>query len=421
MGFLFALTLAVAPASVIGPTGVELERLIDTTVQLPGTTDPLIWDGPPPVPCGRGVVFRAAEVTASRSWVYYVTSSTVEVVVDENTTVAGSSVGFHGIGDIRCVEEDRYVFLGVEAPPSTRPGSVYEWTVGGQVDLILSGGVLVDGYDLGPLLQLGVNQHGLGMLGQLVPQSAGEALFVKPWDGELRFVADEQATMPGQSQPVTGYTSPRMMGSDLVFRALTLLSRGLYRWSDGEGISLLADDQTPVPGGGGTFAGVGFITVLAEGIAFGATYSGGTGIFLVDRRGQIEPLVTPGQTTVGGETILAAYEPSGAGNLMAFRGVTAETDPFESVFARAPDGRIYRLLGLRDVIEDQTVILVDAAANHQSVIVRILTNTLQGIIYRVTFDIPAIDIPTLSRFGSAALVAILLLTGLLILRSRGPI
>jgi len=86
-------------------------------------------------------------------------------------------------------------------------------------------------------------------------------------------------------------------------------------------------------------------------------------------------------------------------------------DFFQSVFARTPDGKIYRILGVTDVIEGQRVSLVDAAADHDTVVVRILTNDLQGILYRANFN-TAIDIPELSHPAAVALILLILMAGL---------
>ena len=133
-------------------------------------------------------------------------------------------------------------------------------------------------------------------------------------------------------------------GNSFVFRAQSPQAQGLYRWSETEGLSLLVDNSTPVPGFPGTFAGVGRIAVLDFGVAFSAGFSGGLCIFLVDQHGEIEPLILPGDTTVEGETLLAAFIPAGAGRLVAFGGATETTLPREAVFARTPDGSIHRIV-----------------------------------------------------------------------------
>jgi hypothetical protein len=159
-----------------------------------------------------------------------------------------------------------------------------------------------------------------------------------------------------------------------------------------------------VPGFPGTFAGVGRIAVLDFGVAFSAGFSGGLGIFLVDEQGQIEPLILPGDMTVGGETLLAAFIPSGAGRLVAFGGVTDATAPREGVFARTPDGAIHRILTEGDVVDGKPAHRLFYHADDRSVALRLDTllppPNFDGRIYRATFGNTAVvEIPALSTPG----------------------
>jgi hypothetical protein len=180
----------------------------------------------------------------------------------------------------------------------------------------------------------------------------------------------------------------------------------------------LVDTETPVPGSPGTFAGVGAIAVLANGVAFSAGFSGGLGIFLVDEQGQIEPFVLPGEKTVGGETLLAAFIPSGAGHFMAFRGVTDATAPRQGVFARTPDGLIYRIVSEGDMLDGRQVNRVFGNADDRSVAIRVDTFVpeVDQNIYRTTFVNTAIDIPALSAGGRAVLVVLVVLLALWAIR-----
>lgn len=247
--------------------------------------------------------------------------------------------------------------------------------------------------------------------------SSGNALVLKPFDSAPVFVADENVILPGRTDPVTAYTTPGVSGEDLVFRVLVVLSRGLYRWSPTSGFSVIADDATPVPGGAGNFISITRYTTLSNGIMFSAVYSGGTGIFQYDDTGTIEPLVLPGDQTVGGETILSAFTPRGEGTLFSFRGVTAETAPWESVFARTADGLIYRVLGERDEIEGKTVLQVDGEADRDTVAVRIATlEDFEEIIYTADFGDAVSDIPVLSSAALAVLAGLLAIASLVMFR-----
>ncbi len=411
-----------AENTVLGPTGIALERLYDISVQLPGTTEPLTLSATP-VPCGDGVVFRAKELSAIRGWAYYVTSTSLEVSVDEETIIPGTSEEFFELNFVQCIGHDEYSFLGSGKPDSGLYSSAYTWLPGGHITLIQPGGVAVDGRDIRSWVQLNSSEIGAALLGHRDPLFLGQALAMKRPGESAIYVADDSQVLPGQTQTVSGYDSPRMMGSGFVFRAHTGLSQGLYRWSQADGISLLVDNQTPVPGSSGTFAGVGKITVLADGVAFSAGFSGGLGIFLVDEQGVIEPFVLPGATTVGGETLLAAFIPYGAGQFIAFRGVTDATAPHEGVFARTPDGLIYRIVSEGDTLDGQQVNQLFINADDRSVAIRVDTfvTEFDQNLYRVTFvNPPVIEIPALTIHGRLVFVLLVVLLGLWALRQRQP-
>jgi hypothetical protein len=421
MGILFALMLVAygtparaAPETVLGPTGVPLERLYNTSTQLPGTTEPLNLEGRP-VPCGNGVVFRAKEFSAIRSWAYLATATSLQVVVDEETLIPGTSEEFFRIADIQCIADGDYSLVGVGEPPSGSRGGAYRWSPGGNITLIQPAGVTVGGQVIGTWEQLNATENGAALLGHLGLIYLGEMIALKPAGQDPIFVADDSQVLPGQTEPVSSFDSPRMMGSSFVFRAQSPpLASGLYRWSQTDGFSVLADTGTSVPGFPGTFTGIGKITVLADGVAFSAGFSGGVGIFLVDQQGEIEPFVLPGDQTVNGETLLAAFIPFGAGHFMAFRGVTDATAPREGVFARTPDGLIYRILSEGDMLDGQQVNQVFMNADDRSVAIRVDTFVpeVDQNVYRVTFGNPVIDIPALSSVGRSILVALIALLAL---------
>jgi hypothetical protein len=419
----FLLTLALlGQGTVPGPTGVELEKLWDISVQLPGTTEPLTLDGGGPVACGEGVVFRAKELTVPRSWAYHVTSTSLEVFVDEETIIPGTSETFAEIADVQCSGDGVYSFIGLGEEPL--PGGAFSGSPGA-LDLIEANGVTVDGYDIRLWAQANVSENGAALLGFRNPPFLGTALVMKPAGGDPIYVADESTILPGQTQPASGFDAPRMMGSGFVFRSNTVATRGLYRWSAADGISLLVDGETDVPGAPGTFVGVGGITVLAGGVAFSAGFSGGVGVFLVDHQGQVAPLVIPGDQTVEGETILAAFTPRGQGNLVAFRGVSDATLPREGVFVRTPDGSIYRIVAEGDVVDGKPADRVFYDADDRSVALRFDTHPpdpadFDQRVYRVTFGDTAVpvEIPALSFRGQALLILLIVLLALWTVRHR---
>ena len=423
MGLLLALTLALSPATIAASPGVELEKLIDTTVQLPGTTGPILFDSVAPVACGEGAVFYAIEDDIeARRGAYYVSSTTLQVIADPDTPVPDSdSAGtFLSVEDVRCVGEKLF-FRGSEMAAPNRRWSIYRWAPGGYLNLVQKKDVDVGGRIVESFLELSANRLGIAMRGRFAfPEPApAQAMVVKPHEMALTLVADSSTVLPGQSQPVTIYSLPVLDGFDLWFRARTDLNIGLYRWSASHGISIVADSDTPVPASAGTFLDFGLMVLLSEGLAFDATHAGGQGVFIV-RNGQIEPLVVLGDQTEDGETITAAYEASGGGGLLGFTGTTLE-HPLPAVYARTVDGSIRRLLGTGDYVDGSQVVLIKARADASSVVFDVYTeeDPIRMILFRVQFGSSGVSIPAMSTAGLAALAVLLALAGYWMMAFRG--
>lgn len=415
MEFLGAIIAAAVLSStpVVTPTGVELERLVDTNDHFPGNGSPVFFDGQAPVPCGSGVALRAL-ADDPQAWIYYATNDgPVQVVADEETPIPGVGAPFDFILRFSCLGGDRLLFIGARttAPPFV-PGSAFVWSPTEGLEVFDFGGGSVDGVALADYSFAGGDTNAVGLRALLDPVFSGNALVFKEFGMPAVFVADDQIILPGQTDPVSVFSFPDVFEGDLVFIARVNFVNRMYRWSESSGFSVLVDEMTPVPGLPETFATINNLTVLSDGIAFTGLYSAGAGIFHYGPDGVIEPLVVPGDMTVNGETVLTAFTPQGETQLFAFRGRTVETDPWESLFARAPDGSIHRILGVTEQLEGRTVIQVDGEADRDTVAVR---TTVSGehleTVYTAQFQTATTvaDIPMLSV--RAGLVLALLLAG----------
>jgi hypothetical protein len=113
---------------------------------------------------------------------------------------------------------------------------------------------------------------------------------------------------------------------------------------------------------------------------------------------------------VEGETLLAAFIPSGAGRLVAFGGATETTLPREAVFARTPDGSIHRIVTEGEMFDGKPADQVFYNADDRSVALRVDTQPpdpadFDQRVYRVTLGNTAVvEIPALSASGRFALV-----------------
>lgn len=411
MELIFA--LALATAAVVSPSGVELERLADRSYDPPGLVGGFIIEVLPPVPCGDVVLFNGITFADSRLGAYSASSEGVEVIANPTTPVPGSDKTFQDAQQFACAG-DRIFFIGDDdTTPSSSGPSVYTYTEG-IIAPFLEVGTPIDGNFFTGFGDVDANATTVALDSRLFPTSTNQALVMKPLNGEPFIVADRTTVLPGQTDPATIFAEPVLVGSDLVFHARTKQNLGIYRWSPGQGISIVADTLTPEPAlDGGTFGPFDlWIASLDYGIVFGAAFSGGSGIF-VSSGGQVRPLVLPGDTTVDGEVITAASFPSGAGSLLTFSVRTAGS-PFVSVFVRTADGKIKRILGEGDTIEGELVLSVISRADRENVAIRI-DSIENEVIYRARFPEPNV-IPALSIWGIAVLALGLTLVGARLLR-----
>ena len=431
MDIVFALAAAFAtvPATPLPaqgstlPNGLVIERLYDGESALPGTDGTIYVDGQIPVACGDGAVFRAGEDRPGQfdAWVYFATADGVEVLIDEETRIYGTTKTFDLVRDVRCAAPGHFYFLAREA--SEFSINLYEWR-DGLVRLEQEASVTLDGFEFARFTELGVSGEAAVMLASLKSSSGSYGVVVKPFGGTPLLAAEPYQHLPGSPVPSRAYSWPLAQGPDAVIRALNNFSFGLYRWSEPLGIKRLADEETVIPGVG-KLVGAGWNTVLDDGIAFSAGFerSGdlGVGIFMVGPGDAVLPWVLPGAVTEEGETLTRAGDPRGNGDVMVFYGTTEE-HPDEALFVRRPDGKITRLFGWGDMLDGRRIYQVSADADSHQIALRVDSADGMGpfsTIYRIPLaPIAVTDVPTLSPLATGILAGLIFVKGLLMLWRR---
>lgn len=425
MGFGLALSLTAAlSASVVSPSGVELERLADHTYVPPNlpTGSFFIIEQTFPVVCDGEVIFAGITDLTGNAALYAASSSGIRVVANPATPMPGSPGETFLVADNPACGDGRMLFGGGPdvTPPITVGWSVFSWR-NGEPELVAQPGVVLgpisvtsygalspDGQDFGAIVRL--RQPGLGSAeGVVVQRGAGPA--------ELAF-SGFSTILPGQNVIPEAISDPLLRGSDLYFIATDFPHVGLYRWSAAEGFSVAADNQTFYPEVGSSFAGFEYLQYLDFGLVFGSFYNGGFGIFVLQEDGHPEPLVVPGQVTTEGETLISAQIPRGSGSLLSFTGITAENPSVEGIFVRTPDGAIQRVLSVLDPLDGRLVASVLSGADSQHVAIRVqfVDPPYDTGVYRASFGQTVVDVPALSRSAMASLIVSLTLAGLWLLR-----
>ncbi|MBZ0114010.1 MAG: hypothetical protein K8J08_16215 [Thermoanaerobaculia bacterium] len=397
--------LSLAAAATFGSTPPSVEWVTDSTVNPPGITGNFFIEMPAPVPCGNLVLFNGSTIEDSRIGTYAATPNGIEVIANASTPVPGSSGQFEEAWRESC-GDSRVVFAGDDdLSPASLGSSLYSWS-GGSISLLLAAGTTIGPIQLAGLNDVDAKSDRVAVDARFFSPGITQALVLASSTEPPQIVADLDDTMPGQTDPVTIYARPTITGTDLVFHARTGSNLGLYRWTAPSSFAVVADTTTQVPGEGGTTFGIFDVlpASLDYGTVFGGGYLGGHGLFL-SSDGELEALVAPGAVTAEGETITAAFLPTGAGSLLSFRATTVER-PQESVFVRTPDGTLWRLLGVGDTIDGEVVGTVNVSASAHTVAMRVDFFGPPWIqaIYKAEFggEPALVEIPTLMPIGLIA-------------------
>jgi len=405
------LVAALLGSALLGAPGpIPLEKITDSTILPPGVTGTILL-GSSPDSC-LGNVFFAVLDEAGRLGLYAATPQGLTVIANHTTPVPGSMSTFQRVTRLTCAG-DKLFFLGKDdLGPMSGGSSIYSYAQG-SISLVFEVGTPIGSTFFEGFNSLDVADSDILVDAILSPASTNEAIVVIPFGESPMIVADITTVLPGQTDPATIYSRPVFVGADVFFHARTATEVAIYRWREGEGITVIADTTTPVSvSGQGTFVAFGIFADLGGRFVFGATFLGGLGIFAFED-GQFEPVVLPGDMTADGATFFSVSDPRGAGNLLTFAGRTQEDGLLEAVFVKEGDGLPRRLLGVGDTFEGREVHRIASNADHRDVLVWAENLEPPGFqaIYRARFGAAATDIPVLSWWGVLVLGAGLAVAG----------
>ena len=414
-------TVAFLAASMVATAPPPLEKVVDSNVVIPGATDGFTLGSE--IPCSENIIFTVSTVVDNELVVglYRVSSRGIEVIANWETPIPGKSGIFERAQRPTCAG-DQIIFPGDDdvSPPDQR-NNLYTYSLSdGNLALFLGTGTSIDGEEFLNFQRVDAGDSVVGIDARLNPASDGQVLAIKPFGGEPFIVADLTTVLPGQTEPVTIFSLPDMDGDDLIFRARTQQNLGIYRWSESEGISIVADTATPVPiAGQGNFGTFGEFTSLDDGIVFEAGYFGGVGLF-IEVDGDLQPFLLPGSISTDGHVLGSLQFPKGAGSLLTFRANPPNDITRPAIFVRTADGEVHRMLGVRDIIDGLEVFHIRGRADAESVIIWIASADDPAVtaLYRATFEQAVIEIPVLSGGGLLAFGALVTLVGAMMLRRR---
>lgn len=425
MGPLIALALVGALAGqIVTPSGVELERLADSSYYPPNLpSGAFIIDNPPPFVCGESLLFEGLVALDSNPSVgfaglYEASPRGVEVFANYGTPVPGSNRTFENIKTAFC--PPGYVaFLGDDNISPLSSGRSVFIRRNGVFETALPSDEFFGTKRVRNYSNLSASAEEIAATASLVepffPTSIG--LVVKPLDGPAELIAATHSTiLPGQAVLPFGLSDTLWIDRDLIFRSAAD-TIGIYRWNRENGFEELVNSQTVYPAVGSTIAFLSWYSNLDYGLVFMGFIPTGFGLF-VYRDGQVDKLVVPGDLTEDGETLDEIKYPSGAGSLLTFTASTLER-PVDAVFVRTPEGVIRRILGGLDVIDGRTMGVVKSTADHRYVGIWTQENNNPSdiVLYRASFE-RVIDVPAASGVGLLGFAVLLSLVGLIFLARR---
>ena len=174
------------------------------------------------------------------------------------------------------------------------------------------------------------------------------AAFMAIWariDGVWRSIAQSDEAAPNGETFVTfrglNGVSPSISGENIAFGAVTTFSTGIFAYIDGS-LRLIADTNTPVPGGSGTFLNFGLLSgtspsISGSNVAFGGCTDAGQGIYAyID--GSLQVIADTSTPSPDGGTfvIFAIHEgasPAISGQNIAFGAQTTNDFNGNAIFA----------------------------------------------------------------------------------------
>ena len=137
---------------------------------------------------------------------------------------------------------------------------------------------------------------------------------------DLRKVADLNTPIPGGSGNFTGFDRPSISGDSVAFAGTGVICQGIF-FFNGATLDKVADLNTPIPGGSGGFTGFKSWGVSGGNVAFwGLGVSGQQGIYLFNGHTLIRVADRNTQIPGGSGSFSGFSPPSINGSNVAFRG-----------------------------------------------------------------------------------------------------
>jgi hypothetical protein len=255
--------------------GGMLHRLADRDTSVPEGTGTFTAFGNPVLSGGRVAFLGFA---TGQQGVYLYDGGMLARVADLATPIPGGTGNFTAFGT-PLLSGSALAFLGSGA--------------GQQGIYLFDGEALTRVADLDTLIPEGVGEFG-SLLGPALSGNdvafvgsggSGQQGIYRFHAGMLARVADRNTPIPEGAGTFSSFSTPALSGSRVAFRAFGVLQQGVYLF-DGKTLGRAADRNTPIPEGVGNFTGFFFDPVVSESkVAFSGVGASQDGIYLATQPG----------------------------------------------------------------------------------------------------------------------------------------
>jgi len=253
-----------------------------------------------------------ANVSAGTCW-------TLRRIVGFDTPTPGAGGTFWAFGNQPAIDRGVVVF---EASGGGQTG-IYRYQAG-ELTVVADRNTAVPGTDeyFYGFSRVSIDRGSIAFAGKPTAEPGMTGVYALI-DGELQRVVDPTTAVPGRSESTDDLRSPCIGGQTVAFWGKgSDHKEGIYIWRPGQGVAVVADHDTPVPGITGTFSYLGDqAAVDGESVVFyGGRYQERAGIYR-DTNG-VGSVVCDKSTRIpgGSGNFVSFSNPSADDGMVAFRG-----------------------------------------------------------------------------------------------------
>ena len=338
---------------------ITFTKIVDTSDAIPGGTGNFTGFRVAPSLDGGDVAFTGFGVSLQQGD-YTKIGGLFDVVADRNTLIPGGTGNFTSFGN-PAINSGHVAFLGFD--PSSLDGIYTD--LGGSLNVVADTNTAFPGGTGNFTGFLGVAQLKAGKVAFRGDGSSSQTGIFMGVPGALNVIADTNSAIPGGTGNFKGFgptggSVATFDGTRVAFKGFDSSDQnGVYTGSGGP-VSLVADQNTPIPGRTGTFTNFGNGAIGAGNVAFRAHGSSGQSGIYSDIGGLNVIADTNTLIPKGSGTFTLLTGPNLDQGNVAFHGSGASGQ--EGIYADFGGG-LFKVVDLNDMLDGKSIIDLVIALN----------------------------------------------------------